>query len=46
VTASAVAAAAEGGDPEALELLARSGERLGEALAVLVDLLHLERIVL
>jgi glucokinase len=46
VTAAAVAAAAGRGDPLARELLARVGARLGEALALLVDVLNLERIVL
>ena len=46
VTAAAVAGAAAQGDPQARELLAGAGERLGEALAILIDILNLERIVL
>jgi glucokinase len=46
VSAAAVGAAAVRGDSEARELLALAGERLGEGLAILVDVLHLERIVL
>jgi len=46
VTAAHVAAAAAQGDGLARELLANSGARLGEALAILIDLLNLERIVL
>jgi glucokinase len=46
VTAAAVGAAADGGDTEARAILACVGTRLGEALALLVDLLNLECIVL
>jgi glucokinase len=46
VTAAAVATAAGTGDALAREVLERAGERLGEALAILVDVLNLERIVL
>jgi glucokinase len=46
VTAAAVAAAAAGGDPLAREFLAEAGDRLGQALAILVDVLNLRRIVL
>lgn len=46
VTAAAVGAAAAQGDLQARELLAAAGERLGEALAILIDILNLERVVL
>lgn len=46
VTARSVAAAAERGDAFAREILASVGTRLGEALAILVDVLGLERIIL
>ena len=46
VTAAAVGAAAAGGDPLAAEFLALVGGRLGEALALMVDMLDLERIVI
>ena len=46
VTAAAVGSAADRGDAEARALLASAGTRLGEALALLVDLLNLECIVL
>jgi len=46
ITGESVARAAERGDADAREILAASGQRLGEALAILVDLLGLERIIL
>jgi glucokinase len=46
LTARHVAEAAERGDPEALRLLETSGTWLGRALAMLVDILNPERIVL
>jgi glucokinase len=46
VTAADVGAAANQGDPLAQELLASVGSRLGEALALLVDVLNLECIIL
>lgn len=46
LTARAVGRAAEAGDAVALSILRRSGERLGEALAMLVDVLNPQRIVL
>jgi glucokinase len=46
VTARDVGEAAVAGDPWARELLDRAGERLGEALAIMIDLLGLERIIL
>jgi len=46
VTAAAVAAAAARDDASACEFLALVGGRLGEALALLVDMLNLERIVI
>jgi glucokinase len=46
VTARDVGEAAEAGDPAARELLADVGRRLGQGLAVLVDIVNPERIVL
>ena len=46
VTLKLVAEAAQLGEPLALAILHEAGERLGEALAMLVDLLNPERIVL
>jgi len=46
VTAALVAAAAGRGDPLAIEFLALVGGRLGEALALMIDMLNLERIVI
>jgi glucokinase len=46
ITARDVGEAAEAGDPAARELLADVGRRLGQALAVLVDVVNPERIVL
>lgn len=45
-TAKGVCAAAQAGDPAALEVLATSAEYLGRGLAVLVDLLNPECIVI
>ena len=46
VSAREVVAAAEAGDSLAQELLAHSGERLGQALAVILDLLNPEVVVI
>lgn len=46
VTAAAVFTAAEAGDPTALEALHIIGEYLGRGLAILVDILNPERIVI
>ena len=46
ITALSIAQAAETGDPDALEIYRCSGRHLGAALALLVDLLNPERIVL
>ena len=46
LTAREVGRAAEAGDAVALSILRRSGERLGQALAMLVDVLNPQRIVL
>lgn len=45
VTARDVGLAAEKGDPLACRIVARLGEKLGHALAILVDILNPERIV-
>jgi glucokinase len=46
ITARDVAAAAKKGDAVAIEILRSTGERLGEVLAILVDILNPERIVI
>lgn len=46
LTARDVGHAAESGDAVALSILRRSGERLGQALAMLIDVLNPQRIVL
>jgi glucokinase len=46
ITARDVAAAAKKGDAVAIDILRITGERLGEVLAILVDLLNPERIVI
>ena len=46
ITLQRLAAAARGGDPFALGVLRIAGERLGETLALLVDLFNPQRIVL
>ena len=46
VTAKTIADAADAGDPTAIEVYRRCGERLGEGLAILVDILNLDRIVI
>jgi len=46
ITAKDVAMAARQGDAVALEILKSTGERLGEVLAILVDLLNPDRIVI
>lgn len=46
VTAQAVSQAARGGDPLAVDILYLSGRYLGRALAILIDLLNPERIVI
>ena len=45
-TAQAVGEAAEAGDALAREILAESGRRLGQGLAMLIDILNPERIVI
>ncbi len=46
VTAKQVAAAARKGDPTAVEVFETCGEKLGEGLAMLVDILNPDRIVI
>ena len=46
ITAKDVGLAAQAGDAVALSILRSSGERLGQALAMLVDVLNPQRIVL
>jgi glucokinase len=46
ITAKNIAVAARQGDVVALEILRSTGERLGEVLAILVDLLNPDRIVI
>ncbi|WP_102049273.1 ROK family protein [Pygmaiobacter massiliensis] len=46
ITAASVGAAAAVGDATALSVLRHSGERLGQGLAVLIDLLNPEKIVI
>ena len=46
ITAREVAAAAKKGDTVAREIVRSTGERLGEVLAILVDLLNPERLVI
>ncbi|WP_420454333.1 ROK family protein [Rubrivirga sp.] len=46
VTAETVGRAAQAGDPLALEVYRAVGERLGQGLAILVDVLNPERIVI
>lgn len=46
LTAQSIAVAAKSGDPDALEVYRCSGRHLGAALALLVDLLNPERIIL
>jgi glucokinase len=46
ITARDVAIAAKKGDEIAIEILRTTGERLGEVLAILVDILNPERIVI
>jgi glucokinase len=46
LTARDVGVAAQAGDAVALSILRRSGERLGQALAMLIDVLNPQRIVL
>jgi len=46
LTAKTIASYAEGGDPDALEVYRQAGDKLGQALAILVDLLNPERIVI
>jgi glucokinase len=46
ITAKDIAAAARKGDAVALEILKSTGERLGEVLAILIDLLNPDRIVI
>jgi glucokinase len=46
ITAKDIALAARQGDAVALEVLESTGERLGEVLAILIDLLNPDRIVI
>jgi glucokinase len=46
LTAREVGEAAQRGDPVAREILAESGRRLGQGLAILIDVLNPERIVI
>jgi len=46
ITAKDIGAAARQGDSVALEVLEATGEKLGEVLAILVDLLNPDRIVI
>lgn len=46
LTLKQIAEAAHGGDKLAREIMAEAGSRLGEALAILIELFHPERIVL
>lgn len=46
LTARRIAGAAEAGDPVAQRIVRLTGERLGEALAILIDLFNPERIVI
>ena len=46
VSAKTIAEAAAGGDPAALRLMQESGRRLGEGLALLIDVLNPEAIVI
>ncbi len=46
LTARDVGVAAQAGDAVALSILRRAGERLGQALAMLIDVLNPQRIVL
>jgi len=46
ITAKLLAEYANKGDAQALEIYKKSGEKLGEALAIIVDLLNPERIVI
>lgn len=46
LTTKQIALAAETGDPLALEIMHLAGERLGETLAILIDLFNPERIVI
>jgi glucokinase len=46
ITAKEIGAAAGKGDAVALEILESTGERLGEVLAILIDLLNPDRIVI
>ncbi len=46
ITAKDIGAAARQGDKVALEVLETTGEKLGEVLAILVDLLNPDRIVI
>lgn len=46
ITAKTIALYAASGDPAAKEIMTESGRRLGQALAVMIDLLNPERIVI
>ena len=46
ITARTVAEAAHNNDSLAIDILDRSGERLGQALAIIIDILNPERVIL
>ncbi len=46
ITAKSIAQAADAGDPGAIAVYAESGRKLGFGLAILIDLLNLEKIVI
>ena len=46
ITAKTIADAANAGDPDAIAVYAESGRKLGYGLAILIDLLNLEKIVI
>lgn len=46
ITAKSIALAAAAGDPAAKEIMAESGRRLGQALAIFIDLLNPEKIII
>lgn len=46
ITARSIAAAANSGDPAALEIYTESGRKLGYGLSILIDILNPERIVI
>lgn len=46
ITARSIADAANSGDPDAIEIYAESGRKLGYGLSILIDILNPERIVI